>query len=72
MPYLLPQRAHQERLSQGACCSGSRNTYTQCCHVTDDEASNEQIHEVKDEMVDPVCELLRVALANGIIVVRSC
>ena len=68
MPYLLSQRALQERLSQGACCSGSRSAYAQCCHITDNEAGNKKIHEVEDEMVDLVCELLRLTLADGITV----
>lgn len=72
MRYLLPQQALQKRLSQGVCCSGSCNTYAQCCHVTDDEAGNEQIHEVEGQMIYIVLELPRVALADGIIVKRTC
>jgi hypothetical protein len=68
MRYLLPQQALQKCLSQGVCCSGSCNTNAQCCHVTNNEAANEQIHEVEDQMVDLVLELPRVALADGIIV----
>ena len=71
MPYFLPQQTLQERLPQGACGSGSRNTYAKCCHVADDEAGNEQIHEVEDEMVDLGSEPLRVALAGGKIVEGS-
>ncbi len=72
MPYFLPQQTLQKRLPQGACGSGSRNTYAKCCHVADDEAGNEQIHEVEDEMVDLGSELLRVALAGRKIVEGSC
>ncbi len=72
MPYFLPQQALQKRLPQGACGSGSRNTYAKCCRVADDEAGNEQIHEVEDEMVDLGSELLRVALAGLEIAEGSC
>jgi len=72
MPYFLPQQTLQKRLPQGACGSGSRYTYAKCCHVADDEAGNEQIHEVEDEMVDLGSELLRVALAGRKIVEGSC
>ena len=72
MPYLLSQRALQVGLSQGGGCSGRRNTNAKRCHIADYEAGNEQIHKVEHKMVDVVCELLRVALADGIIAQRSC
>ncbi len=72
MPYFLPQQTLQKRLSQGACGSDSRNTYAKCCHVADDEAGNEQIHEVEDEMIDLGSELLRVALTGRKIAEGSC
>ena len=72
MPNLLPQRALHEGLSHGSCCSGSRNTYAKCCDIPDDEAGDEQIDEVEDEVVDVARELLRVAPTGGIVVQRSC
>ena len=72
MRCFLPQQAIQKSLSQGICCSGSCDAYAQGCHVTDDKAADEKIHEVEDEVVDIVLKLLRVALAAGIIVKRTC
>ena len=69
--YVLPQQAFQKRLPQRVCCSSGCNARAQCCHIADDEAANEQIHEVEDQVVDTVLELLGVALANGIIVERA-
>ncbi len=72
MSYFLSQQTLQKHLSQEACSSDSRNTYAKCCHVVDDEASNEQIHEVENEMIDLSSELLRVALIDRKIAEESC
>ena len=72
MPNFLPQETFQKRFPHGACGSRSRYTYAKCCNVADEEAGNEQIHEVENEMVDMGSELMRIALAGREIVECSC
>lgn len=72
MGYLLSQQALQEGFSQSICCSRSCNAYAHCCHVADDEACNEQIHKVENQLVDAGLELLRIALASGVVTERAC
>ena len=72
MPYFLSQQALQKGLPHSPSGPGSRDTNAQCCHVADDEASNEQIHKIKDQTVDLRSELLLVTLAGRMTVEGSC
>ena len=72
MPDFLPQQTLQKRSPHGACGSRSRDTYAKCCNVADEEAGNEQIYEVENEMVDMGSELMRTALTGRKIVEGSC
>ena len=64
MPDFLPQQTLQKRLSQRARGSGSRNTYAKSCDVANEEAGNEQIYEIKNEMVDLTSEMPRIAFGE--------
>ena len=72
MPDFLPEQTLQKRFPHGACGPSSRDTYEKCCNVADEEAGNEQIHKVENEMVDVRSELMRSALAGRKIVEGSC
>ena len=72
MCYILPEQALEKCLPQGVCGSSSCNAYAQCSDITDDEAGNEQVHEIENQVVNLVLELLRVALSRGITIDRTC
>lgn len=70
--YILPQQGTKECLPERIRRSGSRNTNAQRADIADDEAGDEKIYEVENQMVDSVLERLRVHLAARVVTERTC
>jgi len=72
MSYFLSQQTLQKYYSQEVCDSDSRDIYSKCYHVDNDEVSHKKIHEVENKMIDLSSKLQHVALINCEIIEESC
>jgi len=52
MLYLLSEKALQKGLSEIACGSCRSDTDTERCDISDDEATEEEVDKVGNEMID--------------------